>query len=233
MAANPGLSQGGGRWLVLGNKREVTENDYPGIPCQSRIIRSYELFLVLCKYQELFTGRAVSSCLKGELHDLPLLSHAHQGHWDPESSGIVYHWFRRVGDWPLLPPWSMAGQTFPINPRSFRSDLLLQPADSVQRITWTMFQALWPWYTLEAPGTVPTALLSKIFLQNCFVFLVFWENVCWFSLRQVPLSSVHVLFSFVLQAAEGRFKSFSGSVEGRETKRVADACQTAGTTASL
>lgn len=40
-----------------------------------------------------------------------------------------------------------------------------------------MFQALWPWYTLEAPGTVPTALLSKIFLQNCFFHCLLGKHV--------------------------------------------------------
>lgn len=72
---------------------------------------------------------------------------------------------------PLYDPhWGMGGQTLPFKPCSFRSDLL-QPAS--QRIAWAVFQPPWAWciqawYMLEAPGTVLTALLCKIFLQSWF-----------------------------------------------------------------
>lgn len=71
----------------MGSKREVIENYYLGIPSQSRIIRSYQLFLALSKYQELFTGRAVLSCLEGELYDNSFPSHAIKGTGIPSCKG--------------------------------------------------------------------------------------------------------------------------------------------------
>lgn len=47
---------------------------------------------------------------------------------------------------------------------------------TVQRITWTMSQPPWPWYTLEAPGAVLTALLSKLSLQNWVLSLSFGKG---------------------------------------------------------
>lgn len=76
-----------------GNKREVLQNYYLGIPTQSRIIKSYQLFLALSRYRELLTGGAVLSSLEGELHDLT--SHSHpmptKGIGIPKLAGRVSH----------------------------------------------------------------------------------------------------------------------------------------------
>jgi len=42
----------------VGNKREALENYYLGNPTQSRIIKSYQLFLALSRYWELITAEA-------------------------------------------------------------------------------------------------------------------------------------------------------------------------------
>lgn len=69
------------------------------------------------------------------------------------------------------PPWGMAEQTLPFHPCSCRSDFLLQPAclwvrGALQPL-WAGY--IWAWYILEARGTVLTAWVCKIFLQNWFL----------------------------------------------------------------
>lgn len=53
------------------------------IPPRAGSVKSAQLFLALSRYGELFIGRAVLSCLEGELHHHS--SHVHQRHWDPKA----------------------------------------------------------------------------------------------------------------------------------------------------
>lgn len=50
-----------------GNKREVPGSHCLGNPTQSKIIKSYWLFLALSRCWELSTEDTVLSCLEGEL----------------------------------------------------------------------------------------------------------------------------------------------------------------------
>lgn len=156
----------------------------------------------------------------------------HQRHWDPEFSGRVSHWFRRAGYWlsaaiyPLYdPPGDMAGQILLFNPCIFRSVLLLQPVIQwLKRVRgspglcsshrglgiYGLGAHLRPLAQFLLPCCVKSSLRTDIFF--------FWGGKC-VLIQHWMFFLVSVCCSlFVLQAAEGHFKSFSWSMEGSETQ---------------
>lgn len=128
----------------------------------------------------------------------------------------------------------MGGQTLPFEPCSFRSDPL-QPVS--QRIAWAVFQPPWAWYIqawymLEAPGAVLTALLCKIFLQNCFFWLSFGKTCVDSAQDELFLLSVCVGFCSSCKLQKGISRAFPDLWKAVKLKRVTCAWQTAGATAS-
>lgn len=140
--------------------------------------------------------------------------------------GWVYHWFRRAGDWPLPPPWSLARQTFPINPWSFRSD---------QRITWTMSQAPWPWFHLRPLEQFLLPCCLKSSFRTGFFSMSFGK-------RQVMLIQLRrsssffcgcVVFPLSCKLLKGISRTFPDLWKAVRFRGLLMAWQTAGTTASL
>lgn len=131
--------------LSPGNKREVPGSHCLGNATQSRIIKSYWLFLALPRCWELSTEETVLLWLEGELHDDAFPSHAHHGYCHPRAGTRVCPVASEAFEidcrsspftlphcWQHLPdsPFGMAGQTL-LQLLICSSHLLLQPA--------------WPW----------------------------------------------------------------------------------------